>query len=284
MNNKVKIIVAYHKKAKLFKNEILFPLHLGRLLLPEEDKDYNWLLSNMAGDNTGENISEKNKYLNEMTGIYWVWKNYDKVGNPDYIGLNHYRRFFKINYSNLNKYFSKYDFIKLSIPFFKEGVKAEWKNCVKLNNLNLDDFDKLIDIYTRMYPDDINNFEKYINEENHGGLMNLFVMKKEDFFRYCEWIFPLLFEMEKTLSTTNRTIGMLAERLTSYYLQKLENEGKKPLYARLSEEPPEVSFRYFLSRIFNIRKKEQSNGSKHIKITILGIAFNIKLKDKKANV
>jgi hypothetical protein len=30
-----------------------------------------------------------------MTSIYWFWKNYDWRGKLDYIGFNHYRRFFK---------------------------------------------------------------------------------------------------------------------------------------------------------------------------------------------
>jgi len=287
MKNKVKILVAYHKRDKLFKNSVLFPIHLGREIAFEKtkdgklsEKDYNWLLNNMSGDNTGDNISDKNRFLNEMTGIYWAWKNYEELGNPDYIGLNHYRRFFKINYSNLDKYFQNYDFIKLSSPFFKMGIRAEWTNCAKLNNLDPADFDKFCEVYENIYPQDTKEFNSYISKENHGGLMNLFIMKKEDFFRYCEWIFPLLFEMEKSFNKSNRTIGMIAERLTSYYLQKLENEGKKPLYTRLADEPPEMTLRFFISKIFNIRKKEQSNGVKHIKLTLFGIVLNIRTKNK----
>lgn len=48
----------------------------------------------MIGDDTGENISNKNDYYNEMTAVYWAWKNYEELGNPDYIGLMHYRRHF----------------------------------------------------------------------------------------------------------------------------------------------------------------------------------------------
>jgi hypothetical protein len=283
MNNKTKVLVAYHKKDVLFRSDVLYPLHLGREISFEKTKDgklseqdYNWLINNMAGDNTGENISDKNRFLNEMTGIYWAWKNYNELGNPDYIGLNHYRRFFKINYSNLTKYFKDYDFIKLSSPAFKEGIRAEWDNCAKLNNLDPYDFERFCDLYKNIYPYDFKKFNNYINSENHGGLMNLFIMKKEDFFKYCEWIFPLLFEMEKTFDTTNRTIGMIAERLTAYYLQKLEDNGEKPLCTRLADEPPEISLRFLLSRIFNIRKKEQSGGHKHIKLTIFGVVLNIR--------
>ena len=45
----------------------------------------------VQGDNTGDNISEKNQSYCELTGIYWAWKN---LKNVDYIGLCHYRRYF----------------------------------------------------------------------------------------------------------------------------------------------------------------------------------------------
>lgn len=47
----------------------------------------------MHKDNIGENISELNPLLNEMTAIYWFWKNYRPL--PDYVSFNHYRRLFK---------------------------------------------------------------------------------------------------------------------------------------------------------------------------------------------
>ena len=41
-------------------------------------------------DDTGDNISAKNCYYSELTGLYWVWKN---VKDPDYVGVCHYRRY-----------------------------------------------------------------------------------------------------------------------------------------------------------------------------------------------
>ncbi|EHZ1706466.1 DUF4422 domain-containing protein, partial [Campylobacter coli] len=99
INPKVKILVGYHKPATLIKNEIFTPIHLGRDLATQASKDgemsqedFDWMCENMIGDNTGENISYLNRYFCELTGIYWAWKNYDKLGNPDYIGFAHYRR------------------------------------------------------------------------------------------------------------------------------------------------------------------------------------------------
>lgn len=43
------------------------------------------------GDDTGENISVLNPYYNELTGLYWVWKN---TGH-EFSGICHYRRRFE---------------------------------------------------------------------------------------------------------------------------------------------------------------------------------------------
>ena len=98
-NPKIKILVGYHKPAVLLKDDILTPIHLGRALVTEASKDgemskedFEWMCENMIGDDTGDNISHLNRYFCELTGIYWAWKNYDKLGNPDYIGFSHYRR------------------------------------------------------------------------------------------------------------------------------------------------------------------------------------------------
>lgn len=49
------------------------------------------------GDDTGDNISHLNRSLNELTDVYLAWKNYDKLGNPDYICFMSYRRFLIFN-------------------------------------------------------------------------------------------------------------------------------------------------------------------------------------------
>lgn len=81
---KIKILVSYHKPAKLIKDDIWTPIKIGESL--------NWDVENLIQDDTGDNISSRNDVYNELTSIYWAWKNYRNLGNPDFIGFCHYRR------------------------------------------------------------------------------------------------------------------------------------------------------------------------------------------------
>ena len=101
MSIKTKILVTYHQPAPLLEGDMFVPINGGRANLKTKlannnisEEDYTWLLDNTVGDDTGENISKENGRYNEMTVLYWAWKNYEKLGNPDYIGLMHYRRHF----------------------------------------------------------------------------------------------------------------------------------------------------------------------------------------------
>ena len=81
-SKKIKMIVATHKEYQMPKDEIYIPVQVGA-----EGKTK---IDNYQSDNEGENISIKNPFFCELTGLYWAWKNLD----VDYIGLVHYRRYF----------------------------------------------------------------------------------------------------------------------------------------------------------------------------------------------
>lgn len=211
----IKILVCYHKKDTLFKNDILVPIHCGRAVARERSKDgkissedYKWLLDNAIGDDTGDNISELNREVNEMTAIYWAWKNYDKLGNPDFIGLCHYRRLF--NFAHLvNKPFKKSSYLKSTGNTFNTVSKylqqdtfivrtPVYGHDLLINNLKA--FQSIVNLSNNYHPKLFNAYNEFIQEKQY-YCNNMFVMSREDFFAYCEEIFPIMFDM---LSNKNR--------------------------------------------------------------------------------
>lgn len=57
-------------------------------------------------DTDGETICTfaNNKLMSEYTAIWWVWKHYKELGDPDYVGFCHYRRFFTAHKPNYGAY------------------------------------------------------------------------------------------------------------------------------------------------------------------------------------
>lgn len=57
-------------------------------------------------DTDGETICTlaNNKLMSEYTAIWWVWKHYKELGDPDYVGFCHYRRFFTAHEPNYGAY------------------------------------------------------------------------------------------------------------------------------------------------------------------------------------
>ena len=47
-------------------------------------------------DNVNDNVNDSSFPLDMINAIYWVYKHQQDFGNPDFIGICHYRRFFSI--------------------------------------------------------------------------------------------------------------------------------------------------------------------------------------------
>lgn len=284
MKKNIKILVCYHKKDELFKNDILVPIHCGRALACEASKDgkiseedYKWLINNMIGDDTGDNISDLNREFNEMTALYWAWKNYDKLGNPDYIGLNHYRRIFNIDFNKLDKLLEKYYFIKTAHTYEKDNsFYHSWKT----NNLEWADkefLDEALNSCKQLNKSQGDDIEKFFKSGIRGGWCNMFILPKEEFFNYCEFIFNILFNLQKPKKVL-RTAGMFIERLTSYYLYKL-SKNHSYLDAGYVDYLPVFKKEPLIQQIFSV-KNTGINSKKYKVITIAGLKIKIKKKDK----
>jgi len=73
-------------------------------------------------DNTGDNISHKNKFYSELTFYYWLWKNkFHEISQNEWIGFGQYRRHWKKNKAASEKNYSIEEEVINDIP-------SEWSN------------------------------------------------------------------------------------------------------------------------------------------------------------
>lgn len=203
MSTTIKLLICYHKKDVLLKDEILTPIHVGRSLarerLGEDNPDFKWLVENMIGDDTGENISAKNSSYNELTAVYWAWKNYAELGNPDYIGLMHYRRHFIFRPSIDvvedvdcidGNYFKRINYNKETIEHLFDDcdyvahighVDEVYKHYKE--NHHIEDLDLAITILKDKYPEYAATADAYL-KMSYVNLCNMFIMPRNMFFEY----------------------------------------------------------------------------------------------------
>lgn len=218
------------KKYLIEHNDVLIPILGGSITNPLKNDE--WVKNNCLFDDVGENISDLNKNINEMTTIYWAWKHYDEIGNPEYMGFFHYRRFFDLPTVEKAINEDDVDIICKNPDIIRIGIINHYKMCHVL-----DDYHKLSDYMKSKYFTEKNEnwFDAFVQMSNGVYLYgcNMFVMKKDLFFEYCSFIFPILFDMIPKIDITGRdnyqkrAISFLAERLTSMFiLQKMKECNK----------------------------------------------------------
>lgn len=212
----IKILVAMHKVGWAANDECYLPILCGEAAGT----------GGFTGDNTGDNISNKNKTFCELTALYWAWKNLD----CDYIGLCHYRRYFVSNmmfFRNFHIY-NQNDFARcmkkcdILLPNAITLSEGNVYNNYKYRH-NIRDLDMTRDIMIDLYPEYEPSFDKIMQSDTMYPL-NMFCMKKSYFNEYADWLFSILFELEKRIDIADydtyqkRVFGFLAERLLNVWV------------------------------------------------------------------
>lgn len=93
---KLKIAIVYNSPPKLCEEVKKYPDIYFPIIAGEAVNHLRSDLPNIQYDNVGDNISFLNPYFNETTALYWIGTHLKELGNPDYIGLHHYRRIFDL--------------------------------------------------------------------------------------------------------------------------------------------------------------------------------------------
>ena len=260
MGKKVKLLICYHKKDVLLKDDVFTPIHVGRAparrRMGEDDPQFKWLKENMIGDDTGDNISDKNSSYNELTAVYWAWKNYDKLGNPDYIGLMHYRRHFIFRESSDvvenvrgidENYFKRINYNAETIAHLMDDcdyvahighVDEVYKHYKE--NHHVEDLDLAIAILKEKYPDYASTADAYL-KMSFVNLCNMFIMPRDMFFEYCSWLFDILEEFERRVDLSEKRL-FISERLTGIFIEQQKRKGlrQKALSATFIQAPMHI--------------------------------------------
>lgn len=206
--DKVKIMVACHKKADVFRNEVYMPIHVGKALHPDLELGFQ-------GDDVGENISRLNPLYCELTAQYWGWKNL----HSEYIGLCHYRRYFKtvITEDNVDKIMKDYDIMLVKKSYMPCNILSAAQMGLIPEDISL------FYLYMKQYHSDI--FPQFEQFFVHGIKLypcNMFVCRKALFDEFAEWQFSILEDLRKiyplsNYSRCNRILGYLGEDLLPFY-------------------------------------------------------------------
>lgn len=244
--DKIKILISYHKESEIIESEIMTPIQAGA---KKSAVDLNILK-----DDRGTEISDKNDKYCELTAQYWAWKNLD----ADYYGFMHYRRHFVFNerkhlsdpraflwYERIDKQYKEeiglddeeirrcvkdFDII---LPFAEDtsswGAVSNEVQFSCLENLHAVDFDLVCRTVTNLYPDYADAVQEF-RTGHYAYWYNMFIMKKNVFENYSEWLFHILevselnIDFSKYNQQETRTLAFMAERLLSIYLIKLQKD------------------------------------------------------------
>lgn len=260
----IQILVAFHKPFSVSPYTCYLPIEVGAALRQNHIDDF-------VRDDTGENISEKNKNYCELTAAYWAWKNIE----ADAVGLVHYRRYFgkkSLFESKLSRIANTADYEKILshktavLPcqrhYFIETGYSQYVHAHHKKDLAL-----TRDILCEKYPEYLPAYDHWMNQ-THGHRFNMFVMKKAAFNSYCEWLFSVLFELEERLDISEydaynqRVFGFVGERLLDCWIETNQIDYEEIPVVNLENQHWGHKILNFLKRKFVPKNAEEEKVQK----------------------
>ncbi|MEE8815180.1 MAG: DUF4422 domain-containing protein [Lachnospiraceae bacterium] len=226
------IMVITHKPYEMPKDAIYVPLQVGAALRKKSS-----LVPTYARDDTGENISRKNPYYCELTGLYWAWKNC----SADYIGLVHYRRHFRTKHfvlsrNPLDKVLTGRELqpmlgrYKVFVPrrryYLIETLYTHYEHTHYVEHL-----EKTRQIIQEKCPEYLETYDEVMKHRS-AHMFNMMIMERSLLDEYCTWLFDILFELEKQVDTKSysyfqgRYCGRVGELIFNVWLEYQQKSGR----------------------------------------------------------
>lgn len=181
-------------------------------------------------DNTGDNISAKNRNYCELTAAYFAWKN----STADYKGLCHYRRIFDISSEQMQALLDKKLGWDVILPY--PSIHYPNISTQHIRYIKDVDWEAMLIALKETAPDYFDAYNKLImSGEKIFYNFNMLIAKATVFDDYCSFLFKIL-ERTEELTTpkgwerSDRFAGYMGENLTTLYF--LKNRDKlKILYS-----------------------------------------------------
>jgi len=254
--------VAFHKKYFSYEDDIITPIYVGAKINKENlkylkdstgdnisEKNENfceltgiyWIWKNVDADFYGmmhyrrylsfeDRLEYKIKriiyvfsrlfYLNSIINMLDMKELFQiKICEEEIIR----KEIMKVSKNIINK-IQKYDIFLPKKEIFNKSVYEQYKNVHIVEHL-----DKLLEIIASEYPEIYPYYERKIKKGNKIYPLNMFIMKKKYFFEYSEFIFDVLFKLEKKIKIPldtyqKRVFGFLSERMMLPFIEYLKDK------------------------------------------------------------
>lgn len=259
------ILVCCHKKDFYYNGVGYLPIQVGKV--------NSAIDLEICGDDSGKNISAKNPNFCELTAQYWLWQ---QLPTTPYVGLNHYRRYFDYKRratgsyffqnlhpanikdgtldipENLDEVFKEYDIILAEPMTYPYSLFIQYSI-----THNKTDLAKLRNTIKNLYPEYVPTFDE-VMRSNRCSLCNMFIMRRNEFEKYSEWLFNILLKLEDKISIPkdsyqSRIFGFMAERLLNVYVRHNKLKPKYYPILMISDAQPLNRIKgYLKNKLYNL--------------------------------
>lgn len=221
-----------------------------QLELPENYKiigvGNNNIITENLHDDTGDNISSKNKNYCELTALYWLWKN----SQDDFVGLEHYRRMFLndninevglLSETEILSILKKYDIIVPTL--FDNKTRTVYQHYLESHKKR--DLDLTKNIINDRYPEYSESFNQFMNSRYEYGF-NMMITRKDILNEYSKWLFDILFTLENKIDISEydeyqqRIYGFLSERLFNVWIKYKKYNVKENVVANILDSKDNI--------------------------------------------
>lgn len=209
-------MVAAHKQFPMPKKDGYMPVLVGAV------RNYRPKI-NYQRDDDGDNISVKNPNYNELTAVYWAWKNLKDV---DAIGLVHYRRYLfdkkpysldnVVSLDKVEQLLNQYDVI---LPKKRNYyIESNYSHYVHAHHQ--EPLDKTREVVKEEYPQYLTKFDQ-VMKRRKAHMFNMFIMRRDAFESYCTFMFGVLNKVDIADYSVQekRVFGYLSELLMDVWLE-----------------------------------------------------------------